>query len=82
VVGFVATTNIIKPFETVMALFTFRAINVLLVIQAINFAHTKHIKIMHFSFLHVIFTGQFPLRIDIIMGVRGSSMNFSHLSTD
>jgi len=37
---------------------------------------------MHFTFLHVIFTEQFPLCIDVIIGVRRSSMNFNHLSTD
>jgi len=58
-IGFVANTNIIKHSESVMLLFIFRAINGLLVIQAINFAHTKHTKIKHFSFLHVVFTGKF-----------------------
>jgi hypothetical protein len=38
-----------------MVLFIFRANNGLLLIQAINFAHTKHIKITHFFFLHVIY---------------------------
>jgi hypothetical protein len=82
VVGSVAYTDIIKCFETVMILFIFRAINVLLVIQTINFAHTKRIKIIHSSFLHVIFAEQFPLRVDIIIDVRRPSMNYSHLSTD
>jgi hypothetical protein len=82
VVGSVANTIITKPFETVMMLFIFRAIIVLLLIQAINFAHTKHIKIIYSSFLHVTFIEQFPLRIDIIIDVRRPSLNYSHVSTD
>jgi hypothetical protein len=82
----VVNTNIrvTKRFDSVMIFCIFRAIIVLLLtrIQAINFAHTKHIKIIRSSFLHVIFIEQFPLRIDIITDVRRSSMNCSHPSTD
>jgi hypothetical protein len=85
-VGSVANKNIrvTKRFVSVMILFIFRAIIVLLLtrIQVINFAHTKRIKIIRSSFLHVIFIEQFPLRIDIITDVRRSSMNYSYLSTD